>query len=348
MTAGAPSRRGFGAMLAAALAAGVGESGCNADDSRRFVLSSYGGDTKKYLEAYAIEPLLKPKGIRTAFESSFDGPRKLKLLAERRLAHGTYDVVHDQASVLYEMSKRHLLAELDLARLGFYRDIIPALRTTYAVPMTCTPRVILYNPAKVARRPRSYADLWNPAFGNKIGVIDPQYAAVIAMAALVGGGSLSDYEPGKAKLLELKRAGVRIYPEWSNLGQALQTGECWVGVGTLSRGLMWRNAGVPIEIAYPEEGSVLDWWGFGIPKNARNPGAAYEFLNAALSDGAQAGYSSHMWSAPPTTSGLAAIAEPIRRQLQLPSSAKILPLDEDYLYRNDASLKTWWDRAFKA
>ena len=106
--------------------------------------------------------------------------------------------------------------------------------------------------------------------------------------------------------------------------------------------------GVPIEIAYPKEGVVLDWWGFGIPKNARNKSAAYEFLNAALSDSAQAGYSSHLWSAPPTTTGLAAIAEPIRRQLQFPPDVKILSLDEDYLYLNDAQLKAWWDRTFKA
>jgi putative spermidine/putrescine transport system substrate-binding protein len=335
-------------MAAAAFASNLLETGCDADDSHRFVLSSYGGDTKKYLEAYVIEPILKPRGIKTAFESSFDGPRKLKLLAERRLAHGTYDVVHDQASVLYEMYKRRLLTELELPRLGFYPDIIPALKTTYSVPMTYTPRVILYNPTKVTTPPRSYADLWDPRFKNRIGVIDPQYAAVIAMAALTNGGSMSNYEPGKAKLLALKSAGIHVYPEWANLGQALQTEECWIGIGIESRGLMWRNAGVPIEIAYPKEGVVLDWWGFGIPKNARNKSAAYEFLNAALSDSAQAGYSSHLWSAPPTTTGLAAIAEPIRRQLQFPPDVKILSLDEDYLYLNDAQLKAWWDRTFKA
>ena len=59
----------------------------------------------------------------------------------------------------------------------------------------------LYNPKLVRTPPASYADLWAPENAGKVGVIDIEYQTTIEPAALVNGGSLGNYEPGKAKLL---------------------------------------------------------------------------------------------------------------------------------------------------
>ncbi|NKX17048.1 hypothetical protein HGG75_22640 [Ochrobactrum pseudogrignonense] len=78
------------------------------------------------------------------------------------------------------------------------------MRTNYSIPHIYTGRVILYNPKQVSPAPTSYADLWDPKYAGRVGVIDLQYQTTIESAAMIAGGSASDYEPGKAKLLELK------------------------------------------------------------------------------------------------------------------------------------------------
>jgi putative spermidine/putrescine transport system substrate-binding protein len=346
---GSVSRRQFTRTSAAAIgAAALGIRPAAA--AQQLVLGTYGGDTQRYIENLILKPNLEPKGIVTSIEATSDGPRRLKLMAERRLPRGTFDVVHCHAPMLYELYEQGLLEKLDMSRLPFFDSLVPVLKKEYAVPHIMTSRVILYNPKRISPAPTAFADFGNPKYAGKIGFIDMHYAMAISSASLANGGSMSNYEPGKAKLMELKKAGVRVYPSNEAFGQALQTEECWMGVMIQSRGIMWKNAGVPVEIAYAKEGIAVDWWGFGIPKNARNKDAAYAFLNAALSDKAQTGWAQNMWSAPSTTTGMASLEPSVKSLIDLPAGVKdkVIGIDAAYLAKNDAQLKDWWDRVFKA
>ena len=52
----------------------------------------------------------------------------------------------------------------------------------------------------------------------------PEFAyTTIESAAMINGGGVSNYEPGKEKLLELKKMGVKIYPTNEAMAQALMT-----------------------------------------------------------------------------------------------------------------------------
>ncbi len=343
------SRRGFTAGGIALAAAGFGTRPASAQQ-QRMVLGTYGGDTQRYIEDLIVKPILEPKGIATVIEAASDAPRRLKLQAERRLPRGTYDVVHNQAAILYQLYQDGLLDELDVSRIPAYDKILPVVKTSYAIPHTVTARAILYNPAHVSPAPSSYDDLWNPKYANKVGLINPHYNMALSSAALTSGGSMSNYEPGKAKLLELKKLGVQVYPSNEAFGQALQTGECWIGLMIQSRGIMWKRQGVPIEIAYAKEGVPMDWWGFGIPKNARNKDAAYEFINASLTVQAQTGWAAAMWSPPATSTGLDALDPQLRSLMELPEAfrGKLLDVDPAYIAKTDGANKEWWDRVFKA
>jgi len=104
------------------------------------------------------------------------------------------------------------LLEVDWAKVPNGVHIVPALKTKYSVPHIFTSRVILYNPSKVTEVPTSYNDLWNPKYAGRVGIIDIQYQTTIESAAMISGGTLNNYEPGKDKLLELKKLGVKIVP----------------------------------------------------------------------------------------------------------------------------------------
>src|SRR5262249_49675195 len=155
---------------------------------------------------------LKPESIEVVYDTGNDSPRKTKLLAEKRLPRGTVDVVALTGSGMFEMYNAGTLLEVDWAKVPNGAHIVPALKTKYSVPHIFTSRVILYNPSKVTEVPTSYNDLWNPKYAGRVGIIDIQYQTTIESAAMIAGGSLTNYEPGKEKLLELKKLGVKVVP----------------------------------------------------------------------------------------------------------------------------------------
>jgi putative spermidine/putrescine transport system substrate-binding protein len=270
-------------------------------------------------------------------------------MAEKRLPRGSMDIVALTASGAYEMWKNGTLEEIEADKIPNFKYVLPKLKTKYSVPHIYTGRVILYNPAKIKTKPTSYADLWNPelAAAGRIGVIDIQYQTTIESAAMINGGNMTNYEPGKAKLLELKKMGVKIYPTNEAMAQALKTEECWMCIMWKARGVMWQNAGIPIEIANPKEGIVLYVSEMSIAKNAKNKDTAYAYLNAMLEPQPQQEFAKNMGYNPTASnSGLPADLA-ARIGFDKAIEERFLVQDQEYLAQNDPQLQEWWNKVFK-
>ncbi|MFI4988591.1 MAG: PotD/PotF family extracellular solute-binding protein, partial [Alphaproteobacteria bacterium] len=246
----------------------------------------------------------------------------------------------------YQMWQNGIIEELDESKVPNLKHAVPALRTKYSVPHIWTGRVILYNPKLITGKPASYADLWDPANAGKVGVIDIQYLTTIESAAMISGGSLSNYEPGKAKLLELKKMGVKIYPTNEAMAQALQTGECAMCIMWKARGVMWQNAGVPVEIAVPKEGLVAYVSDFSVPKNAPNKAAAYAYLDAMLEPSPQIDFAKNMGYNPSADN--VQLPPDLEARVGFPPGTKIMTEDYDYIAKNDSQFQEWWNKEFKA
>lgn len=342
------SRRRFNMLLGATAAASMGNAFAASKPGGKLVVGTWGGDYGKFLREFIITPYLDPQGITTDLAISQQPARKIKLLAERRLPRGSTDITALTFDDMYEVWENGVLAKLDTSRIPLYDDIADFLKNPYAIPHIYTGRVILYNPSKIKPAPTSYEDLWNPAYAGKVGVIDIQYSTTIESAALISGGSLGNFEPGKAKLMELKKQGVRIYPTNEAMGQALATGECWMCIMWLARGRQWQDAGAPIKIAYPKEGIVVYGNGWGIPKNARNVDAAYAYINASLKPDAQIAFAKHMGYIPPMKTHV--LPKKLAERVAIPDSElkNVKNRDFGYLLKNDAQLRNWWNKVFKA
>lgn len=341
------NRRQFGIGLGAAT--GLGLSGIRpASAAGQVIVGTWGGDYQNLLDQNIAQPILKPMGIEVVYDTGNDVPRKTKLLAERRLPRGSIDIAALTASGAYEMYKAGALQELDTKKLANIGHMLPKLKTPYSVPHIYTGRVILYNPDKVKTKPTSYADLWKPEYAGKVGVIDIQYQTTIESAALVNGGSMSDYEPGKAKLLELKKQGVKIYPTNEAMAQALKNEEVWICIMWKARGVMWQNAGIPVEIADPKEGIVLYISEMVMAKNAKNKDNAYAYLNALMDTVPQFQFARAMGYNP--TVDNVTLPKEISERINFPADvqAKFMLQDQEYLAKNDAQLREWWDKVFKA
>jgi len=341
------TRRGFiGGVGAVGAASLIGPRRAAAAGGR-VVVGTWGGDYQN-LQTQHIVPLLAKDSVEVVFDTANDTARKVKLMAEQRLPRGTVDIQALSAAGSYEMWKAGTLLELDPKKLQNWDKIIPKLQSKYSVPHIWSGRVILYNPAKVDPAPTSYADLWDPKWASRVGIIDIQYQTTIESAALVNGGSLTNYEPGKAKLLELKKMGAKIYPTNEAMAQALKTEEVWMCIMWKARGVMWQNAGVPIKPATPKEGVVLYVSEYTIAKNAPNKDAAYAYLDATLDPRAQVGFIDSMGYNPTVIDAEMAPATGARIGFTTEEQKNLLLQDYGYIAENDAQLQEWWNKVFKA
>src|SRR5262249_24973037 len=187
-----------------------------------------------------------------------------------------------------------------------------------------------------------------PKYAGHVGIIDIQYQTTIQSAAMISGGSFTDYEPGKAKLMELKKIGFKMMPTNEALAQAIKTEDGWMCIMRKARPCTRQNGGVHVEIADPKEGVVTYISDFTIPKNAPNKEGAYAFLNAMLDPKPQEGFIEDMGYNPTVDDVELTTAMAKRVGFTEEEKKQLLVEDSDYLAKNDAQLKEWWDKEFKA
>ncbi len=338
-----PTRRqALGTLGGAAAAAGLG--GLVRAQGMTGVIGTWGGDYQNLLQNNIVAPLLEPNGVTIQYDVANSPPRKNKILAERRLPSGTLDVVGFSDIDMFEMSLTGAMDDLDTARFANSANIIEALRKPYAAPHIYSGLVIVYNPEH--SDPMGWADMWDPRYAGKIGFADGLYPQHMMAAALAEGGSVSDLEPAKAKLMELKATDAKVYPSNEAVAQALQTGEIWITPMWRARAFQWANAGIPVRDRAPAEGATPIVFEFGVPRNAPNKDAAYAFLDAMLAPEAQDRFAASMGYVPVVTN--APLPDDLQSVLTFTEAeqAKFIAPDYEYLAANNEQFRTWWQREF--
>ena len=315
-----------------------------AQGSGRVVVGTWGGDYARLLNEHIDQPIMTPLGYEIIQDQSGDPERRAKMLAERRLPRGSVDVNALQDSSMYQVFAQGLVEELDFDRIPNAARLLPSMRLPYGIPQIFSGMVLLHNP-DLMEAPAAYADILTPDLGNRTGLIDIQYRHNIAVASLVAGGSVTAVEDGKALLMQLRDAGIRLYPTNEAFAQALQTQEIHGGMMWKARALQWQAAGINVQAIVPSEGFVPYVSGFVIPKNAQNLDGAYAYLNASLEPQAQLDFAENMGYAGTTT-------EPLPAELQAkvgftPEEVEAShAMDFKFFAENDLELKTWWDQVF--
>jgi putative spermidine/putrescine transport system substrate-binding protein len=314
----------------------------------RVVVGTWGGDYARLLTKNVEDPILKPKGFDVAQDQANDAPRRSKLVAEKRLPRGTTDIQGLSASNMYEMNEAGVCEQIDYSKLKNAKNILPQMKYPYGVGHIYSGKVIVYNPKLIPQAPASFKDTFDPKHGNKMGLIDIQYQWIMAAAALAAGGSVTNFEPGKAVLMEAKKAGVRVYPTNEAFAQALKNEEIGIGIMWKARAVQWQNAGINVVSAAPSEGLPMYISGFIIPKNAPNKDGGYAYMDAMLEKSAQENFAIDMGYNPTVTG--ATVAPDLQQRIGFtPEEQKrLIDLDYGYIAKNDSAMKEWWDKVFKA
>ncbi|HEY6714944.1 MAG TPA: extracellular solute-binding protein [Reyranella sp.] len=331
---------------AAALAASAALP-ADAEDNKRIVVGTWGGDYSRLLAKNIETPLLAPKGWDVVKDEANDPPRRAKMLAEKSLRRGTSDIQGLSAANLFEMNEQGVLEQIDYSKLPNAQNLIPAMKYAYGVGHIYSGKVVLYNPKLVSTPPTGFADTLDPKHGEKLGIIDIQYQYTLLAAGLASGGSMSNIEPGKERLVACKKAGARIYPSNEALAQALKTEEIALCIMWKARAVQWQNAGINIETVAPKEGVPMYVSGFGMPKNAPNKAGAYAYLDAMMEAPAQEGFAVDMGYNPTVTN--AKVPDDVQKRIGFTDEEKkrLVDLDYGYMAKNDTAFQDWWNKSFK-
>ncbi len=331
---------------AAALASGLAMPAI-AQDNKRIVVGTWGGDYSRLLAKNIETPLLAPKGWDVVKDEANDPPRRAKVLAEKSLRRGTSDIQGVSAANMYEMNEQGTLEQIDYSKIANAKNLIPAMKYPYGIGHIYSGKVGLYNPKLMPTPPTSFADILNPKNADKLGIIDIQYQYTMLAASLAAGGKIGDFEPGKPLLVACKKAGARIYPSNEAFAQALKTEEISCGVMWKARAVQWQNAGINVQTIAPKEGVPMYVSGFVMPKNAPNKPGAYAYLDAMLEASAQEGFAKDMGYNPTVTN--AKIDPELRKRIGFTDEEqqRLVDLDYGYMAKNDSAFKEWWDKSFK-
>jgi len=134
----------------------------------------------------------------------------------------------------------------------------------------------------------SWADLWKPEMKGMISVPDFDPSHVIAVSALLSGGSAADWEKGQARLIALKPNFKAFYTNDAQSQQLIANGETPVQIMLSMNAHYMIKEGVPIKLVIPKEGAVLGIDSVGIMKGSKNVENAYKFVNTLLDPQVQA------------------------------------------------------------
>lgn len=310
------------------------------------IVGTWGGDYAKLLHKNIEQPLLIPEGWEVIQAQAGDPERRAKMLAERRLPRGSSDLQGLNGPNMFQVYQLGVTQKIDYSKIPNAPHLLPSMKYEYGVGQIYSGMVPVYDP-KLASKPASYKDVFDPKFGDKLGIIDIQYQYTIVAAALAAGGSPTDLEPGKKLLLEVRKAGARIYPTNEAFAQGLKTKEIGVGIMWKARTVQWQNAGIEVESSVPSEGALSYVSGFVIPKNAPDVEGAYAYLNAMLAPSAQEAFAKDMGYNP--TVDDASISPELNKRIGFSKDeiANLKSLDFAYMAQNDVELKGWWDKEFK-
>ena len=269
------------AMLAVTLA------GCSKQEEQ--VLNLY--NWSEYMPQTVLDQFTEETGIKvvyTTYDSNEAMYARLKLLDES----SQYDLAVPSTYYVNKMRNEGLLAPIDRSKLSGFDNINSTLvnldidpGNQYSVPYLWGTTGIAVNgdaidPAAVT----SWADLWRPEYQGRIMMMN-DVREVFHVGLRVLGYSANSTNPEEIeaaynKLAELM-PGVRTFnsdaPRMPYLEGETDIGMIWNG-----EAVMGAEDMPALTYIYPQEGAIVWFDSFVIPKNAKNVEAAHKFIDFVL------------------------------------------------------------------
>ena len=214
-----------------------------------------------------------------------------ELLAKLQAGATEYDVIQPSDYIIAPLIMDGMLAPIDVTQLSNFKNLDPRLinrdydpGNKYSVPYQWGTTALIYDKTKVPSEPKSWIDLWNPAYESRLVFLDDE-REVLAMALEILGydrNSTSEAELTQAeqKLIELK-PNILLFdsdaPE-----SVIITGEAWAGMVYNGNATLAFQENPNVEYICPTEGCTIWFDNLAILNRAPHKDAAMLFLDWVL------------------------------------------------------------------
>ena len=242
-----------------------------------------------YIDADLVDKFEQETGIKVIYET-FDSNEAMMTKIEQG---GTaYDIAVPSEYAIEKMKEEDLLLPVDHSNIPNLKYIDQRFMdlpfdpgNEYSIPYFWGTVGILYNTDILGdKKITSWNDLWDPELKNQILLIDGA-REVMGMGLNSLHYSLND--KNRDHLVEAKQKLDSLTPNikaivGDEIRMLMENDEAGIGVvwsGTAQE-LMWEKDN--LEYVLPEEGSNLWFDNMVIPKTAKNPEAAHQFMNFIL------------------------------------------------------------------
>ncbi|RNB77136.1 ABC transporter substrate-binding protein [Brevibacillus panacihumi] len=219
-----------------------------------------------------------------------------------------------------------------------------AVKDNSGATVNFTPMGISYNTEIVKEKnlpvPTSWNDLAKPEMKGNITMTDVASnfgRSAMIMMAYANGGSEKDIEAGFEKMGTIAGYMPTFAKSAAQLQQNLQNKTAAYTTWTMARSLTQKDAGLPIEFVFPQEGGNLVPTIASLVKNAKHPEAAKAFIDFLLTDEVQTMYATKLYYNPSTN---VALPEEVAKSLEFDRS-KVVAFD--YQVISD-QMAAWLDR----
>lgn len=289
------------AVATAAIVAGVAVPASAADE---LVISTFGGsfaEDTKTCHITAFEEATGAKAIVT-LGSSVDTAAKIRATA----GDPEIDVAYMDISIAKQIKNEGLLETVDFASLDSYGDVAKQAfdADNQFVNFMTAGTVIAYHPEMVTEPPTSWNDLFDPAYAGKIALGDITGTSGMHFLIAVNrmkGGSLDNQDAGFAAIDKLMPNVVMLYTQADQLVQLFERGEIAMAPWYPDRIGSAADNGVPVAVAYPEEGAVGIQPTVSVPKGSKNVDLAKAFIDVLLSAEGQKCFAEKKYAGPVNT-----------------------------------------------
>ena len=207
-------------------------------------------------------------------------------------AGGTaYDIVQPTDYIVSLMVRKGLLQKLDKSKLTVMNNFDPNYLNLafdpgneYTLPYEAGTDAIVYNADKVKDVPKSWADMWNPAYAGRMVFLDDS-RSVIGLTLLTLGYDVNTKDPAqldqaKAKLAQLV-PNIKLFDSDSPK-TALIAGDVDLGMTWTGEAFVAHQENPAIQYVYPTEGAILWQDNYAIPATAPHADAAYAWINYTM------------------------------------------------------------------
>lgn len=283
------------------------------------------------------EAFTKETGIKVGWEtqqSSGDGLVKLQAMRDRP----SVDVWFTTDSVAQRASAdKQLFADLPLGKIPNTQQLIKGAAASYFTAEASYPLIVIYRPDMVSKPITRWEDLWDPSLRNKIAAPNMSMFQgwLLALCAVLAGGSEKNIDPGFKKLQALKSNVALFYSSDQQARQSVAQGEAAVLIGITSHSKWIADQGVTIKTSAPRP-TPIGFDGCMLVRSGKEDLAA-QYINYILQPGVQEIIANRRGVAP------------VNRNAKIPGSLQGLfpPEDQALVFDNaiiNANIGKWTER----